>query len=97
MAARASQPMAAPTAGNGSALSKRLQIARHRRRSNSIRRTTRTSSICYRQGARAPRGNRQSPCAIFGLLEARLQSVDRIVLGGLNESTWPPDTRNDRG
>ena len=32
---------------------------------------------------------------IFGLLEARLQSVDRIVLGGLNESAWPPDTRND--
>jgi ATP-dependent helicase/nuclease subunit B len=32
---------------------------------------------------------------IFGLLEARLQSVDRIVLGGLNESTWPPDTRSD--
>ncbi|MGA9051247.1 MAG: double-strand break repair protein AddB, partial [Pseudolabrys sp.] len=32
---------------------------------------------------------------IFGLLEARLQSVDRIVLGGLNEGTWPPDTRND--
>ena len=32
---------------------------------------------------------------ILGLLEARLQSVDRIVLGGLNEGTWPPDTRND--
>jgi ATP-dependent helicase/nuclease subunit B len=32
---------------------------------------------------------------IFGLLEARLQSVDRIVLGGLNEGTWPPDTRSD--
>jgi ATP-dependent helicase/nuclease subunit B len=32
---------------------------------------------------------------IFGLLEARLQSVDRIVLGGLNEGVWPPDTRND--
>ena len=32
---------------------------------------------------------------IFGLLEARLQNADRIVLGGLNESTWPPDTRSD--
>ena len=32
---------------------------------------------------------------IFGLLEARLQSVDRLVLGGLNEGTWPPDTRSD--
>ena len=32
---------------------------------------------------------------IFGLLEARLQNVDRIVLGGLNEGTWPPDTRSD--
>ncbi|HEV8464320.1 MAG TPA: double-strand break repair protein AddB, partial [Pseudolabrys sp.] len=32
---------------------------------------------------------------IFGLLEARLQGVDRLVLGGLNEGTWPPDTRSD--
>ena len=32
---------------------------------------------------------------IFGLLESRLQSVDRIVLGGLNEGTWPADTRSD--
>ncbi len=32
---------------------------------------------------------------IFGLLEARLQSANRIVLGGLNEGTWPPDTRSD--
>src|SRR6476646_4768726 len=32
---------------------------------------------------------------IFGLLEARLQGVDRLVLGGLNECTWPPDTRSD--
>src|SRR5215831_2056293 len=32
---------------------------------------------------------------IFGPLEARLQNVDRIVLGGLNEGTWPPDTRSD--
>lgn len=32
---------------------------------------------------------------IFGLLESRLQTADRIVLGGLNEGTWPPDTRSD--
>jgi ATP-dependent helicase/nuclease subunit B len=32
---------------------------------------------------------------IFGLLEARLQFADRVVLGGLNEGTWPPDTRSD--
>jgi ATP-dependent helicase/nuclease subunit B len=32
---------------------------------------------------------------IFGLLESRLQAVDRIVLGGLNEGTWPPDTQSD--
>jgi ATP-dependent helicase/nuclease subunit B len=32
---------------------------------------------------------------IFGLLEARLQHVDRIVLGGLVEGTWPPQTRSD--
>jgi ATP-dependent helicase/nuclease subunit B len=32
---------------------------------------------------------------IFGALEARLQSVDRVVLGGLNEGTWPAQTRLD--
>ena len=32
---------------------------------------------------------------IFGPLEARLQSMDRVVLGGLNEGTWPPETRSD--
>jgi ATP-dependent helicase/nuclease subunit B len=32
---------------------------------------------------------------IYGPLEARLQSVDRVVLGGLNEGTWPPETRSD--
>lgn len=32
---------------------------------------------------------------IYGPLEARLQSIDRIVLGGLNEGTWPPETRSD--
>src|SRR5581483_9494480 len=32
---------------------------------------------------------------IYGLLEARLQHVDRVVLGGLVEGTWPPETRSD--
>jgi ATP-dependent helicase/nuclease subunit B len=32
---------------------------------------------------------------IFGLLEARLQEIDRIVLGGLIEGTWPPQVRID--
>jgi ATP-dependent helicase/nuclease subunit B len=32
---------------------------------------------------------------IFGLLESRLQYVDRLVLGGLVEGVWPPETRSD--
>ena len=32
---------------------------------------------------------------IFGPLEARLQTVDRLVLGGLVEGVWPPETRVD--
>ena len=32
---------------------------------------------------------------IFGPLEARLQAVDRLVLGGLVEGVWPPETRAD--
>jgi ATP-dependent helicase/nuclease subunit B len=32
---------------------------------------------------------------IFGPLESRLQSVDRLVLGGLVEGVWPPETRAD--
>ena len=27
--------------------------------------------------------------AIYGLIEARLQSADLVVLGGLNEGVWP--------
>lgn len=33
--------------------------------------------------------------SIWGALEARLQSVDFLVLGGLNEGTWPQQTSND--
>lgn len=32
---------------------------------------------------------------IWGPLEARLQSVDRLILAGLNEGTWPQTTRSD--
>ena len=32
---------------------------------------------------------------ILGPLEARLVSVDRMVLGALVESVWPPETRSD--
>ncbi|MBB4657565.1 double-strand break repair protein AddB [Parvularcula dongshanensis] len=32
---------------------------------------------------------------ILGLLEARLQHADRIILAGLNEGVWPDDARTD--
>lgn len=32
---------------------------------------------------------------ILGPMEARLQQFDRVILGGLNEGTWPQKTRND--
>jgi ATP-dependent helicase/nuclease subunit B len=32
---------------------------------------------------------------IFGLLEARLTDSDRVVLGGLVEGRWPPETNSD--
>src|SRR5262249_52053515 len=41
------------------------------------------------------RPDRHARVRVFGLLEARLQTVDRIVLGGLVEGTWPPETRTD--
>jgi ATP-dependent helicase/nuclease subunit B len=37
----------------------------------------------------------QGRIKIWGLLEARLMEADRIVLGGLNESIWPPEVRTD--
>ncbi|WP_448954405.1 double-strand break repair protein AddB [Labrys neptuniae] len=33
--------------------------------------------------------------ALYGLLEARLLPVDRLVLAGLDESVWPPDVKTD--
>ena len=38
-----------------------------------------------------PRHGRHPRLAILGLLEARLQHADVMVLGGLNEGTWPPE------
>ncbi|MEX2129278.1 MAG: double-strand break repair protein AddB [Xanthobacteraceae bacterium] len=32
---------------------------------------------------------------ILGPLEARLLATDRVLLGGLNEGTWPPESRSD--
>jgi ATP-dependent helicase/nuclease subunit B len=32
---------------------------------------------------------------IYGPLEARLTQVDRVVIGGLVESVWPPEARTD--
>ena len=32
---------------------------------------------------------------ILGPLEARLVNVDRVVLGGLVDGVWPPETRSD--
>ncbi len=37
-----------------------------------------------------PRYGRHPRLAIWGPLEARLQRADLLVLGGLNEGTWPP-------
>jgi len=40
-------------------------------------------------GVVRPRFGRHPRLAILGPLEARLQRADRVVLGGLNEGTWP--------
>jgi ATP-dependent helicase/nuclease subunit B len=41
------------------------------------------------------RPERNAHVRIYGLLEARLQPIDRLVLGGLVEGVWPPETRGD--
>lgn len=42
-----------------------------------------------------PRFGKHPRLFIWGLLEARLQHADRIILGGLNEGTWPPQAEED--
>ncbi len=42
-----------------------------------------------------PRFSRHPRLHVWGLLEARLQQADLVVLGGLNEGVWPQETRAD--
>jgi ATP-dependent helicase/nuclease subunit B len=42
-----------------------------------------------------PKYGRHPRLFIWGLLEARLQQADVVVLGGLNEGTWPAETQED--
>jgi ATP-dependent helicase/nuclease subunit B len=42
-----------------------------------------------------PRYGSHPRLSILGLLEARLVHADRVVLGGLNEGTWPPQSKED--
>ena len=42
-----------------------------------------------------PRAMSNPRLFIFGTMEARLQSVDTLILGGLNEGSWPDKTSNN--
>lgn len=42
-----------------------------------------------------PRFGAHPRLAILGLLEARLLQADLVILGGLNEGTWPPEPAED--
>ncbi len=42
-----------------------------------------------------PLGGTHPRVTILGPIEVRLQTYDRVVLGGLNEKSWPDTTRND--
>ena len=42
-----------------------------------------------------PRYGRHPRLSIWGLLEARLQRADLVILGGLNEGVWPPEPATD--
>ena len=44
-----------------------------------------------------PRYGKHPRLNIWGLLEARLQHADVMILAGLNEGTWPPEVQGDPG
>ncbi|OYY58882.1 MAG: double-strand break repair protein AddB, partial [Rhizobiales bacterium 35-66-30] len=52
------------------------------------------SALFADQMVRPPR-QAQEQVRILGPLEARLIHVDRVILGGLVEGAWPPQTRTD--
>jgi len=49
-------------------------------------------AVRSRRGLRGREGTLHPRVFIWGLLEARLQSAEVIVLGGLTEGVWPPAT-----
>ena len=51
--------------------------------------TTIADRVCRRAGRPGAR------VRIFGTIEARLIDVDRVVLGGLVEGVWPPESQTD--
>ena len=51
-------------------------------------------ALAEEPAVRPPFG-RHPRLAILGPLEARLQHFDLVVLGGLNEGSWPPSAAND--
>ena len=73
----------------------RLSSSRRCRRSGTIFHPSRHSSYpplfrhCAEERAVRPAYGLHPRLAILGPLEARLQSFDVVVLGGLNEGTWP--------
>jgi ATP-dependent helicase/nuclease subunit B len=52
-----------------------------------------SAAIADRVARRPPRPDAR--VRILGTIEARLTDSDRVVLGGLVEGTWPPETRSD--
>lgn len=42
-----------------------------------------------------PRFGRHPRLFIWGLMEARLQHADLLILGSLNEGSWPPEVQSD--
>ncbi|WP_267551279.1 double-strand break repair protein AddB [Rhizobium rhizogenes] len=52
------------------------------------------AALCVGQAVK-PRALSHPRLFIFGTLEARLQSVDTLILGALNEGSWPGQTANN--